>query len=68
MSERGRLPLSDDLSMPARFSPHERSYVAWPASDDTWIRDNGPIFVTDGAGGGGVGCITQQQPVGAPLR
>ena len=106
MSERERLPLTDGLSMPARSSPHERSYVAWPVSDgrwgldrmrrehaavidaiarfepvtivadpgvvetvpeyvtmgerielleiptnDTWIRDNGPIFVTDGAGG-----------------
>jgi agmatine deiminase len=106
MTERGRLPLNDGLSMPARFSPHERSYVAWPVEDgpwnldrmrrehaavidaiarfepvtvvadpgvaetvpeyvtlgeridlleiptnDTWIRDNGPIFVTDGRGG-----------------
>jgi agmatine deiminase len=106
MAEKGRLPLNDGLSMPARFSPHERSYVAWPVIDgrwsldrmrrehaavidaiarfepvtvvidpdvaqtvpeyvtlgerielleiptnDTWIRDNGPIFVTDGRGG-----------------
>ncbi len=107
MTTEGRIPVSDGLSMPARFSPHERSYVAWPVvdeqrwsldtarrehaavinavaefepvtvvadpnvtssvskyldlndsielleipTDDTWIRDNGPIFVTDGKGG-----------------
>lgn len=106
MTETGQLPLNDGLRMPARFAPHERSYVAWPVrqgpwnldrmrrehaavidaiarfepvtvvadpdvaatvpeyvtlggrielleipTDDTWIRDNGPIFVTDAAGG-----------------
>jgi len=107
MTADGRTPLADGLSMPARFSPHERSYVAWPVideqrwsldtarrehaavitaiarfepvtvvahpdvaatisdyldlsdpielleipTDDTWIRDNGPIFVTNRSGG-----------------
>lgn len=107
MTAKERIPVSDGLSMPARYSPHERSYVAWPVldaqrwsldtarrehaavitaiakfepvtvvvdpnvtpsvseyldlndpielleipTDDTWIRDNGPIFVTDGEGG-----------------
>jgi len=26
----GRTPLQDGFRMPARFSPHERSYMAWP--------------------------------------
>ena len=98
-----RTPIEDGLTMPARYAPHERTWIAWPnvrnvdelrreyaavaraiaphepvtlivhpdhaASvgdfielgdgidaveipiDDASIRDNGPIFVTDGSGG-----------------
>jgi agmatine deiminase len=33
-----RTPLQDGFRMPARFSPHERSYLAWPA-DASWRAD-----------------------------
>lgn len=101
-----RTPLDDGLSMPPRWSPHDRTFVSWPAHpsawrthldeakaeyaeviraiarfepvtvlaspggkdevvqacgpevevleaplDDSWVRDCGPIFVTDGLGG-----------------
>jgi agmatine deiminase len=35
--------------------------------DDSWMRDNGPIFVADLNEGGGPHCITQQVPAGTPV-
>ena len=30
MTPTPRIPLSDGLSMPPRYAPHERTYISWP--------------------------------------